>query len=72
MEISYMPDERQAFQVQKGEDESEEFPDAGLACEAELATQSGQCRCHCSGRVGDFVRTWYVVKTVGTRRDQVF
>ena len=25
-----------------------------------------------SGRVGDFVRTLYVVRTVGTRRDQVF
>ena len=36
-----MPDERQALQVQKGKDESEEFPDTSLACEAELASQSG-------------------------------
>ena len=52
-----MPDERQALEVQKGEDESEEFPDAGLAYEAELAAQSGQCRCNRSKRVDDFVRT---------------
>ena len=49
---SYMPDKRQAFQVQKGEADSEEFPDACRAYEAEVAEQSGQCRCHCSGRVG--------------------
>ena len=45
-----MPDKRQAFQVQECEDESEKFPDASLAYEAELATQSGQCRCHCFGK----------------------
>ena len=33
----YMPDEWQAFEVQKGEDESEEFPYTSLASEAELA-----------------------------------
>lgn len=63
-----MPDERQAFEVQEGEDESEKFPDASLACEAKLAAQSGQCRCHCSERVGDFVRTWYCCKDSGEKK----
>lgn len=34
---SYMPSKWQALKVQKGEDESEEFPDTSLASEAELA-----------------------------------
>ena len=32
-----MPDKRYALEVQKGKDESEEFPDTSLASEAELA-----------------------------------
>ena len=46
-ERSYVPNKRQALEVQKGEDESKEFPDASLANEAELAAQSGQGRRHC-------------------------
>ena len=65
---SYMPNKWQAFEVQKGEDESEEFPDAGLAREAELAAQNGQCRRHCWGRAGNVVGRWYVVKTVEDKK----
>ena len=67
---SYMPSKWQAFEVQEGEGESEELPDASLACEAEVGAQSGQCRWHCWGRAVDFVRRWYVVKTVKTVEDK--
>lgn len=43
---SYVPGKWQIFEVQKGEEESEELPDASLASEAELAAQIRQCRRH--------------------------
>lgn len=36
-----MPDKWQILEVQEGEDESEELPDASLASEAQLAVQRG-------------------------------
>lgn len=46
MRRSYMPDEWQALEVQKGKYESEEFPDASLASEAQLGAQGRQGRRH--------------------------
>ena len=54
-----MPDKWQTLEVQEAEDESEEFPDASLAGEAELAAQSRRVRWrHC-----------WVGEMVGRRKD---
>lgn len=67
---SYVPDKWQALEVQKGEDESKELPDASFASEAELAAQSRQGRRHCLNWHG-LVTCSDAVRTVVGSTDQV-